>query len=88
MLDPGQHGRAVGGLADGGGTERQQVFGLVLGREFPRFEDELDQLMLAGVVDAAVALEELHEGERPLVRGERHGARAGVGIDEQEVDGV
>ena len=88
MLDPGQHGRTVGGLADGGGTEGQQVLGFVLGREFPRLKDELDQLVLAGVIDAAVALEELNEGQRAFVRGERHGARAGMGVHEQEVDGV
>jgi hypothetical protein len=54
VLDPGQDGWAVGGLADGRGTERQQVLGLVLRRELPRLKDELDQFVLAGVVDIAV----------------------------------
>ena len=68
--------------------KRQQVLGFVLGREFPGFEDELDQLVLAVVVDASVALEELHEGQRAFVRGERHRARTRMGVHEQEVDGV
>ncbi len=88
MLDAGQDGGPVGGLADRGGTERQQVLGFVLGCEFPRFEDKLDQLMLACVVDAAVALEVLHEGQRAFVRGEGHRARTRMGVHEQEVDGI
>ena len=79
---------AVGGFTDGRGTERQQVIGLVPGGELPGLEDELGQLVLPGVGDVAVAVEVLHEGERPLVRGEGHRARAGVGIHQQEVDSV
>jgi hypothetical protein len=44
--------------------------------------------MLPGVVDAAVALKELHEGQRAFVRGEGHRARTRVGIDKQEVDSI
>ena len=69
-LHAGEDRGSVGGLPDGRGAEGQQVVRLVLGREFPRLEDELDQLVLAGVVDVAVAVEELDEGQRTLMRGE------------------
>ena len=41
-----------------------------------------------GVGDVAVAVEVLHERQGPLVRGERHRPRAGVGIHQQEVDSI
>ena len=58
------------------------------GRELPGLEDELGEFMLAGVVDAASLIKVLHQRQRPFVRGERHGPRAGVGIHQQEVDSV
>jgi hypothetical protein len=44
--------------------------------------------MLAGVGDVAVAVEILHKGQRPLVGGEWHGARARVCIHQQEMDSI
>jgi hypothetical protein len=88
VLDPGQHGGAVGGLADGRRTESQQVIGLVPGRKLPGLQHELGQLVLPGLRDIAVAVEVLDQGQRPFMRCERHRARARVGIHEEEVDSV
>ena len=51
-------------------------------------EDEVDQFLLPGLADAAVRLQELDQGQGPLVRGERHGLGARVGVHQEEVDRV
>ncbi len=88
VLDPGQHGRPVGGFADGRSTKGQQVLGFVLGSELPRFQDEFDELVLAGVVDVSLGVEELHERQRAFVRGKGHRPSAGMRINQEQVDGV
>ncbi|MCY1371109.1 hypothetical protein D9M69_582400 [compost metagenome] len=56
--------------------------------ELPCLKDELGQLVLARIGDVAVAVEILHKRQRPLMRGEGHRTRAGVGVHEQKVDSV
>ncbi|BCW60104.1 hypothetical protein StoSoilB20_34510 [Arthrobacter sp. StoSoilB20] len=58
------------------------------GGELPGFQYELDELVLAGVVDVAVTVEVLHQGQGTLVGCESHRARARVSIHKKQMDGV
>ena len=88
VLDPGQDLRTVSGLADSRRTEGQQVLRLVPGGEFPGFQHELRELVLACVVDAAIRLQVLDQGQRPFMRREGHRARARVGVHQEEMDSI
>ena len=88
LADPGEDLLAVRGLADGARDEGQQLLdALVLG-DLEALLDERHEPVGPAVLDPAVVEHVLGEPQVDLVRGGRQRVRAGVGVDDEEMDGV
>lgn len=79
---------AVGGLADCGGRERQEVLGVVLDREIPGLDHERGQQVSSVIGDPALLVLVFHEPQRHLVGGVRFRFGTGVDVQQEQVDRV
>ena len=88
LPDLSQHLVGVGGVADRGGGEGEQLLDpLVLG-DLERLPDEGTQLLCALLGEDRAAFEVVTQPQFGLVRKDRGRPRAAIGVDHQEVHRV